>query len=165
VLLGLVASVNRPDGNITGITLQSIDVYAKRVELLHELIPAAQSILILTNSTNPNTEDETREAQRAGGVLGLNILRLDASSPSDIETAFLALVRQRAGALLVSPDPFFVARRHQLIALAASNAIPAAYGRREFAVDGGLMSYGASFPYAYHDGRLLRENSEGDQAR
>ena len=168
VALGLVASLNRPGGNITGITLQSIEAYAKRVELLHELIPAVRSIGFLTNPTNKrNAEDETREAQRAGGLLGLNILRLDASSVSDVEAAFAALARERAGALLVSADPFFVVQRHQLIALAARHAIPAAYARREFAADGGLLTYGASLPYAYHvmgaySGKILKGAKSAD---
>ena len=168
VALGLVASLNHPGGNITGITLQSIEAYAKRVELLHELIPAARSIAFLTNPTNKrNAEDETSEAQRAGGALGLNILRLDASSPSDVEAAFAALARERAGALLVSADPFFVVQRHQLIDLAARHAVPAAYARREFTADGGLMSYGASLPYAYHvmgaySGKILKGAKPAD---
>jgi putative tryptophan/tyrosine transport system substrate-binding protein len=168
VALGLVASLNRPGGNITGITLQSIEAYAKRVELLHELVPEARSIAFLTNPTSKrNAEDETREAQRAGGMLGLSILRLDASSPSDVEAAFMSLARERAGALLVSADPFFVVQRHQLIALTARHTIPAAYARREFAADGGLMTYGASLPYAYHvmgaySGKILKGAKPAD---
>jgi putative ABC transport system substrate-binding protein len=115
----------------------------KRVKILHELIPATRSIAFLANPTNRrNTEDETREAQRAGRVLGLD-------SASEIETAFDTVIHLRAGALIVSPDPFFIVQRHQLISLSARHAIPASYARREFALDGGLMSYGASLPFVY----------------
>jgi putative ABC transport system substrate-binding protein len=132
------------------------EAYAKR------LVPAARSIAFLANPTNKrNTEDEMREAQRAGRALGLNILRLDASRSGEIETTFATLVGQNASALLMSADPFFVVQRHQIFALAAQHAVPAAYARREFAADGGLMSYGASLPYAYqllgaYSGKIMK---------
>src|SRR5262249_7234106 len=132
VALGLVASLNRPGGNVTGITQLSIEGYAKRLELLHQIVPTVASIAFLTNPASArNAEDETREAQAAGRVLGLQVIGLSASSPTEVEDAFASIVQQRLGALLVSPDPFFITQRDQLVSLALRHAVPSGYHRRE----------------------------------
>src|SRR5947209_5866733 len=135
VALGLVASLNHPGGNLTGITQQSIDTFTKRLQLLHELIPAATSIAFLTNPDNKrNAEVEIAAVNSTADRLGLRLPILNASSPSDLDAAFATIVEQRVGALLVSSDPFFVAQRDQLVVLAARHAVPACYFRRDFVV-------------------------------
>ena len=138
VELGLVASLNRPGGNLTGVTTLTLEVVAKRLELLHELVPAATSIALLLNPATRNTADaQTKEAQRAATALGLRLQILNASSQIEIEIAFAILAQQRASALLVSPDPFFTDRRGQIIAMTARSAIPTIYAWREYAAAGG----------------------------
>src|SRR6266852_955087 len=128
VAAGVVTSLNRPGGNLTGVTVSNVEVIAKRLELLHELAPAATTIAFLVNPTNSAaTEAETRELHAAARVLGLGLLPLNASTPREIEAAFETLVQQRAGALLVSGESFFSAQSDQLIALAARHAVPAIY--------------------------------------
>ena len=151
VKFGLVASLNRPGGNLTGLTQLNIEMEAKRVQLLHELVPAARSIALLVNPTSPAySEVATDSAQSAANVLGLRLLILNASSQRGIEAAFATLGKERVGALLVSGDSFLVAQRDQIVALAARHAVPAMYHRREFTVAGGFMSYGPSLPEAYY---------------
>jgi ABC-type uncharacterized transport system substrate-binding protein len=165
---GLVASLNRPSGNLTGVTQLNIEMEAKRVQLLHELAPAATSIALLINPTSPAySEAATGSAQSAARVLGVRLLILNASTESGIEAAFVTLVEERAGSLLVSGDSFLVAQRSQLVALAARHAVPALYHRREFTAAGGLMSYGPSLPEAYHQvgdytGRILKGAKPAD---
>jgi putative tryptophan/tyrosine transport system substrate-binding protein len=150
VELGLVASLNRPGGNLTGVTTLIVEVAAKRVELLHDLVPAAVSIALPHNPASRNVTDAlTKEAQRAASALGLRLLILNASSEAEIETSFETLVRQRPGALLVSPDPLFTDRREHIVAMATRSAIPAIYAWREYVEAGGLMSYGTSRIEAY----------------
>jgi putative ABC transport system substrate-binding protein len=145
VAIGLVASLNRPGGNVTGVSMLQNAAAAKRLELLHELVPAATSIGFLVNSTNPGfAEAETREVQSAARALGIHLLVLNASSASEIEAAFANLVQQRAGALLVGGDVFFISQIDQLIALAGRHVVPVIYPYLEQAVAGGLMSYGAN---------------------
>ena len=145
VELGLVASLGRPGGNITGVGALAVGTAAKRLQLLHELVPAAAGIAFLRNPTNPYFSAlETRELQAAATVLGVRLLLLNASSPHEIEVAFANLVAQRAGAFLLGTDPFFMTARDQLVALASRHTVPAIHPFREDAAAGGLVSYGAS---------------------
>jgi putative ABC transport system substrate-binding protein len=168
VELGLVASLGRPGGNMTGVVALSLGTAAKRLQLLHELVPAVADIAFLRNPTNPYYAAlETTELQAAAGVLGLRLLLLNASNPGEIEVAFANLVAQRAGAFLLCTDPFFMAARDQLVALASRHAVPAIYPFREDAVAGGLISYGTSLPDAFHlvggyTGRILSGNKPAD---
>jgi putative tryptophan/tyrosine transport system substrate-binding protein len=146
VAAGLVASLNRPGSNLTGIFVLNAAAVAKRLEQLHELVLAATTIAYLVNPTNPVfAEAEKRELQVAARTLGLRLLILNASDPSEFEGAFATLVRERAGGLVVSGDLLFFNHTHQLVALAARHAVPAIYGRRDYTVAGGLMSCGPDF--------------------
>ena len=139
---GLVASLNRPGGNITGVVLLA-ELAAKRLDLLHELLPTPPVVALLINPTNPaNAEVQTRGLQDAARSLGLQAHILGASTAAEIDAAFGAMVELRVGALLVAGEPFFTSRRAQIVALAARHAVPAIYAWREFVVSGGLMSYG-----------------------
>ena len=149
VQFGLVASLNRPGGNVTGLALLTVELAAKRLELLHELLGTATVVAMLVNPTTPLTEPETRGVRDAARSLGLQMHVLNASSESEIDTAFRTLVELRAGALVVSVDPFLNNQRAQIVALAARHAVPAIYGVREFATAGGLMSYGNDLADAY----------------
>jgi ABC-type uncharacterized transport system substrate-binding protein len=168
IKFGLVASLNRPGGNLTGVTQLNIEMEAKRVQLLHELVPAATSIALLINPTSPAySEAATESAQSAARIFGVRLLVLNASTQSGIETAFATLVEKQAGALLVTGDSFLVAQRDQLVALAERHAVPALYHRREFIAVGGLMSYGPSLPEAYYQvgyfaGRILKGEKPAD---
>jgi putative ABC transport system substrate-binding protein len=145
VELGFVESLGRPGSNMTGVSALSVGTVAKRLQLAHELVPAATEIAFLRNPTNPNFSAlETRELQGAAVVLGVRLLLLGASSPPEIEKAFANIVAQRAGAFLLGTDPFFVSARDQLVTLANRYSIPTIYPFREDAVAGGLMSYGAN---------------------
>jgi putative ABC transport system substrate-binding protein len=145
VELGLVSSLARPGGNITGVGALAVGTVAKRLQLLHELIPAATEIAFLRNPTNPYYSAlETGELQSAALVLAMRLLLLDASTASEIEAAFAKLVAQRAEAFLLSTDPFFITTRDLLVSLANRHMLPAIYPFREEAVAGGLASYGAS---------------------
>jgi len=144
VAIGLVASLNRPEGNVTGISQQQTITAAHRLELLHQLKPAERSIAFLVNPTNPSfAAAETREVQSAANVLGVDLVVLNASSPGEIEAALSTLVQRRAGALMIGGDIFFISRTDQLVALAARHAVPAMYTYIEQAVAGGLIAYGA----------------------
>jgi putative ABC transport system substrate-binding protein len=168
VELGLVASLSRPGGNLTGVGALAVGVVAKRLQLLHELVPAAADIAFLRNPTNPYYSAlETRELQAAAGVLGVRLLLLNASDPRDIEQAFANLVTQRAGAFLLGTDPFFITARDQLVALANRYGVPAIYPFREDTAAGGLLSYGASNRDAFrlvggYTGRILSGNKPAD---
>jgi putative ABC transport system substrate-binding protein len=143
---GLVTSLSRPSGNLTGVTLFQGELLPKRLELLRELVPTAAVIAVLLNPDNPNLQTRSRDVQEAARNIGQQILVLNAGSESDIDRAFATIVQQRVAALLVSDDPFLgaPAHREQILALAARHAVPASYPFREFASEGGLMSYGAS---------------------
>ena len=145
VATGLVSSLNRPGGNLTGVTTLFMDLGPKRLELLHELVPTATAIALLVNPSLPNAEAQLRDLQEAAGTLGLQLRVLRASTERDIDTIFATLAQQRADALLVANSPLFVSRRDQIIAQAARNALPAMYFFRDFVTAGGLMSYGPSF--------------------
>jgi putative ABC transport system substrate-binding protein len=144
VKAGLVASLNRPGGNMTGIMLLIGLLGAKRLELLRELVPGAGVIAVLVNPTNPVAEAETKDVQDAARALGRQTLFLNATVERDIDTAFATVSQQRTGALVVLADPFFVNRRNQIVELAARYAMPAIYPLREFVAAGGLFSYGTS---------------------
>jgi putative tryptophan/tyrosine transport system substrate-binding protein len=144
VAVGLVSSLNRPGGNLTGISLQQTAAAAQRLELLHQVKPAERSIAFLVDGANPSyAAAETREMQSAANVLGVDLVVLNASSTSEIEAAFLTMVQRRAGALLIGGDIFFISRTDQLVALAARHAVPAMYTFIEQARAGGLIAYGA----------------------
>jgi putative ABC transport system substrate-binding protein len=162
VTAGLVASLNQPGGNVTGVSILNVDVVAKRLELLHELVPTAAVIALLVNPTNPvYTEPEIKEARDAAVSLGLQLHVLNASNEGEIDAAFATMVREGAGALVLSPDPFFNGRRVQLAVLEARHAIPVIADRREFVEAGGLMSYGPNLADSNHQvgvlvGRILK---------
>ena len=168
VKFGLAASLNHPGGNLTGVTQLNIELGAKHVQLLHELVPAATLIALLINPTSPAySEAATESAQSAARTLGLRLLVLSASTESGIEAAFGTLVQERAGALVVSGDSFLVSQRDQIVALTARHAVPALYHRREFTAVGGLMSYGPSLPEVYYQvgdytGRILKGAKPAD---
>jgi putative ABC transport system substrate-binding protein len=149
--VGLVASLSRPGGNVTGISLLSWSLSAKRLELLRELVPTAALIAVLINPKAPSAEIESQEIQTAARTIGQQIHILNASSESDIDAAFTSLVQQRARALLISGDAFFNSRRNQLVALAARHAVPTIYS---FSAAGGLISYAASIPDAYRQAAI-----------
>jgi putative ABC transport system substrate-binding protein len=148
---GLVASLNRPGGNVTAVGLFAFSLGAKRFELLRELIPSAKIMAVLTNPYDPDsdTKVDLAEVEVAARKVGQKLSVLNASSPRDFEPAFTAMSQQGAVALLVMSDPLFFSQRGQLIALADRYAIPAIYEWRQFAAEGGLMSYGSSLPDAY----------------
>jgi putative ABC transport system substrate-binding protein len=168
VKLGLVASLARPGGNVTGINYFAGEVTAKRLGLLHELLPAAARIAVLVNPANVTTASSTRaDAELAARADGLQTQLYEASTSQDIDTAFATLVRQRPDALFVAPDAFFISRRVQLTALAARHALPAAYVDREFVEAGGLMSYGTDVADMYRQvagyaGRILKGAKPAD---
>ncbi len=146
---GYVASLNRPGGNVTGITWFNGLLSAKALGLLHELVPNAAVIAIMTNPKLPESARTLSDAEEAARTLGRQLLVLNASVPSEIDTAFATLRQQRADALLVGADPFLASRRQQIVALAARDAIPAMYPNREYVAAGGLMSYGNDVPDGY----------------
>jgi putative ABC transport system substrate-binding protein len=167
VELGLVASLNRPGGNVTGVTQLSSELIAKRLGLLHDFIPTATIIGLLVNPTDPRTETQTRETQEAAHSLGLQIHVLNASTEGEINTAFAMLPQLGLGALLVGTSNLFTGRREQLAALAARQGVPAIYQYREYAAAGGLISYGASLTDAYrlagiYAGRILKGEKPAD---
>jgi ABC-type uncharacterized transport system substrate-binding protein len=165
---GLVASLNRPGGNLTGISTFSTTMVAKRLELLHELVPAARLIACLINPTNTVfSEGETRELEVAALSLGVRLLILKASSQSEFATAFATLVLERAGGLFVGGDLLFLNQADQLVALAADHRVPAVYPNRKQAVAGGLMTYGTDLSEAWRQvgvyaGRIIKGEKPGD---
>jgi putative ABC transport system substrate-binding protein len=167
VELGLVASLNRPGGNLTGVVELNVEVAAKCLEVLREVVPAAASVALLVNPANPTNRAIAREIQAAAGKLGVNLSVLHAGSRSEIETAFETLVAQRTGALVVSADRSYFDQRDQLAALAARHALPAIYFDRAFAKAGGLLSYGTDLKDSarqtgVHAGRILRGEKPAD---
>jgi putative tryptophan/tyrosine transport system substrate-binding protein len=148
VEFGLVASLARPGGNLTGVSMMNAELMAKRVELLSELVPHARVIALLVNSNNPGAERIMREVPEAARAKGAQLQILKAGTESEIDAAFATLVQLHAGALVVQADPLFGRRREQLVALASRHAVPAIYDWREFVAVGGLISYGPSRPAA-----------------
>jgi putative ABC transport system substrate-binding protein len=166
VKTGLVDSFSRPGGNLTGLFVLVSMLGPKRVEILSELLPSISTIALLVNPSNPNVVDAP-ETEAAANAIGRRLEVLNASTERDLETAFTTMVERQAGALVVMPDPFFFARREQLVALAARYAVPTIYPFREFAVAGGLMSYGGSLPDVYrqmgiHTGKIVRGAKPAD---
>jgi putative ABC transport system substrate-binding protein len=167
VRLGLVASFNRPGGNATGVAFLLSELIAKQFELLRELLPQTVVMGLLVNPTSQNAETQMAAVPVATQALGLRIVVQQASNDRDFEPAFAKFAQERIGALVVASDPFFYARRDQLAALAAQQALPAIYSDREYVADGGLMSYGASITDAYRQagvftGRILKGDKPAD---
>ena len=168
VRLGLVANLNRPGGNITGVTQLSQEVAPKRLQMLHELLPMATSIVLLVNPSEPTAaETQSRDVLSAARNLGLELHVLNASSESDLDGVFAEVTKMRVGGLVIGGSPFFTSRTKQLGALALRHAVPTVYSYREFAMAGGLLSYGADIADAYHlvgnyTGRILKGDKPGD---
>jgi putative ABC transport system substrate-binding protein len=167
VEFGLVASLNRPGGNVTGITMISSLIVPKRIGLLRDLIPGVKTIAVLMNSTSPANKAEVAAAEQTARTLGWQVGVLSASGKGDFDAAFQPLTRERADALLVCTDPIFESQRDQIVALAAHHVVPAIYALREYPVAGGLMSYGASITDLYRQaglyvGRILKGESPAD---
>jgi len=167
VQTGLVASLARPGGNVTGVTQLHVEVAPKRLELAHELVPTATIIAALVNPTNPNGEVQSRDLQAAARTLGVQLHVLHASAERDFDPVFATLAQLRASALVISEDAFFVARLEQLARLALRHALPAIFPDRAFAAAGGLMSYGGSIPDTYriagvYTGRILKGEKPAD---
>jgi len=161
IKLGLVASFNRPGGNITGVNTLSPALESKRLGLLRELVPQAAIVAVLLNPSNPDADLQRRDIQAAASAIGQDLRTFDVGNESDIETAFAALVRQRADALLVGSDVFLTNRREQIVALAARYAVSTIYSFRSFAESGGLMSYSTNLVEVYRQvgfyvGRILK---------
>ena len=164
---GLVASLNRPGGNVTGVNFFTGVLGAKRLELLRQLVPKATTIAVLVNPNTIQTEAERKAVQAAAEAIGRQLIILDVSSDRDIETAFATLVQRGAGALLVGSGAFMNSHRERLVALAARHALPAIYAQRETAMAGGLMSYGTSITDAYRQagiyaGQVLKGEKPAD---
>jgi ABC-type uncharacterized transport system substrate-binding protein len=167
VALGLVQSLNRPGGNVTGVTLLSGEIVSKRIALLTDLLPGARALAILVNSTTPASEAEAASAAEAARALGLRVVVLRVNSELNFDLAFRPLQRERVDALLVTTDPVFESQRDRVISLAAHHALPAVYALREYAVAGGLMTYGASINDVYRQaglyaGRILKGEKPAD---
>jgi putative tryptophan/tyrosine transport system substrate-binding protein len=164
---GLVASLNRPGGNVTGVVFFNAVLGAKRLELLRQLVPKVTTNGVLVYPNNPSTEAERRDVQAAAQAVGQQLIILDVSNDRDIETAFTTIVQRGTGALLVGTGAFLNSHRERLVALAAHHGLPASYGWREAVVAGGLMSYGASITDAYRQagiyaGRILKGEKPAD---
>jgi len=164
---GLVASLNRPGGNVTGLVYFSAVLGAKRLELLRQLVPGATTIAVLVNPNTPLTEAERKDVQAAAQAIGQQLIIFDISSDRDIETAFAAFVQRGAGALLVGTGGFLNSNRERIAAVANRHALPASYSQREGVVAGGLMSYGPSISDAYrqagiYSGRILNGEKPAD---
>ena len=167
VKLGLVDSLNQPRGNLTGVSTLLSALGPKQLELLHEMLPSAGTIVLLVNASNPNAQADTPELQAAADALGQRLEVLTASTDGDLEAAFTTMVERRAGALVVKPDPFFIDRRERLVALAARHAMPAIYSLRVFAEVGGLVSYGITIVDMNHQvgtyaGKILKGAKPAD---
>jgi putative ABC transport system substrate-binding protein len=161
VQTGLIASLNRPGGNVTGVNILVSALLAKQLEILHEMVPGAGLIGFLVNPTGPSGELETRDVQAAAEVLGQKLLIVRASTDGELESAFATLARQRVSALVIGADIFFNNRLAQLVAMTSRQALPSIYGFRDFPAMGGLMSYGTNFTDGFrrigsYAGRILK---------
>jgi putative tryptophan/tyrosine transport system substrate-binding protein len=164
---GLVASLNRPGGNVTGVTTLAVEVESKRLELLHELLPLATRFAVLVNPTGSNAEILPRDLRSAARTLGVELELVNVSSEGDFDTAFATSVRGQVGGLLIATDALFISRSEQLATLALRYAMPAVFQYREFALAGGLMSYGGSSTDTYrlvgnYTGRILKGEKPAD---
>jgi len=167
VAAGLVASLNRPGGNLTGVVVLNVEIGPKRLDLLHELVPGVSVVALLSNPINPNSESQSRNMQAAARSLGLQMHVLHASSERDFDAAFATLVQLRAGALIIGADAFLINQSEQLGALALRHAVPAISHQREFVAAGGLMSYGGiltdmSRLAGVYTGRILKGEKPAD---
>jgi putative ABC transport system substrate-binding protein len=167
VALGLVASLNRPGGNLTGSAILTAELGPKRLQLLHQLIPNAAALGVLADPAFPGVQSIIADLQAAARTLGLQLAIVNARTDSDLEPAFTSFSQQRVGAVLVGNSPFVTRRTEQLAALAARHALPAIYPVREFALVGGMMSYGSSIGYYWHQvgiytGRILKGEKPAD---
>jgi len=167
VELGLVASFARPGGNLTGVSFLNVELMAKRLELLSELVPQAKVTVLLVNPNNANAEPIIRDVEQAARTKGTRLQILKAGTESEIDVAFATLVQLQADALVVGTDPFFLSRRKQLMALASRHAVPAIYELREFAAAGGLISYGLNLIAFYREvglyvGKILKGAKPAD---
>jgi putative tryptophan/tyrosine transport system substrate-binding protein len=164
---GLVSSLNRPGGNVTGVSFLNSLVGSKRLELLHEAVPKASTISILVNPNSNDAEAEVRDVQAAARTIGQEVILFEVTSDDGLETAFATSVQRGAGALIVVGGAYINSHRERLVAMAARHGIPAMYHLREFAEEGGLMSYAPSIIDAYRQagmyaGRILRGEKPGD---
>jgi putative ABC transport system substrate-binding protein len=164
---GIVLSLSHPGGNVTGVYQFTAGLESKRLGLLHEMVPKAQVVGVLVNPNYAAAESQLRDVQDSAAHLGLRLIIVRANTESDFDTAFSTVASQRAGAMLVCTSPFFNARRQQLVVLASSHALPAIFEWRDFAVAGGLMSYGTSLTNAYRQagvyaGRILKGEKAAD---
>jgi putative ABC transport system substrate-binding protein len=167
VELGLVASLNQPGGNVTGVSFLVNELTTKQFEMLHKLVPNAALFGFLVNPVFGAVGSQTKDAQDAARALGLRLLVLNAETPSEIDAAFAALAQQQAGGLVAIAEPFLNSRRDQLVALAALHSLPVLYSLREYVVAGGLISYGTSILDAYrqvgvYTGRILKGEKPSD---
>jgi putative ABC transport system substrate-binding protein len=167
VAAGLVASLARPGGNLTGFSIFGRELNPKRLDLVSEVVPQAGVIALLVNPNGPSAELTMRDLQEAASAKGLQLIILKATTESEIDAAFVSLVELQAGSLVVGSDPFFNSRREQLVALASRHAVPAIYEWREFAAAGGLMSYGPSLTGTWrqvgiYTGRILKGTKPAD---
>jgi len=164
---GIVSSLSHPGGNVTGVYQFTAGLESKRLGLLHEMVPKAQVIGVLLNSNYAAAESQLHDVQDSAAHLGLRLIIVRANTESDFDMAFSTVASQRAGAMLVCASPFFNARRQQLVVLASSHSLPAIFEWRDFAVAGGLMSYGTSLNNAYRQagvyaGRILKGEKPAD---
>jgi putative ABC transport system substrate-binding protein len=164
---GIVDSLHRPGGNLTGVYQFASGLEAKRLNLLHDLVPQVTTIAAMVHPSNPGAETQVRDLEEAASRLGVQLVILTANTESDFATAFATLVQRQAGALVVCASPFFNSRRQQLVLMATSHTVPAIYEWRDFAETGGLMSYGTSLGDAYRQaavyaGRILKGTKPGD---
>jgi putative ABC transport system substrate-binding protein len=164
---GLVTSLARPGGNLTGVSILTLEMMPKRLQLISELVPKASTIALLVNPNNPNAGPISRGAQEAARITGVELNIVQAGSEGEIDAAFASLIQMPAVALLVGTDPLFTSRREQVVALASNHAVPAMYEYREFPDAGGLISYGASLPGTWQQigayvGRILKGDKPAD---
>jgi putative tryptophan/tyrosine transport system substrate-binding protein len=167
VAIGLVGNLNRPEGNLTGVSSLNVQVTPKRLEILHDVVPAAAEIAVLVNPTSPTTDSQLRNLQAAARALGLQLHVLHASTERDFDAVFVSLLQLRAGGLVVASDGFFATHSEQLAALTVRHAVPAIHQSRDFAIAGGLMSYAGSFLESHrqagiHTGRILKGDKPSD---
>jgi ABC-type uncharacterized transport system substrate-binding protein len=167
VKLGLVPNLNRPGGNITGVSALANDINAKRVQLLHELVPQSSVIAVLVNPSNQNAEPDVRQVQAAADSLRHELIAAKASRDAEIDAAFDVFKERHVAGLLVNPDPFLLGRRDRIVTLAERERLPTIFHTQEPVVAGGLVSYGASFPDAHrqagvYTARVLKGEKPGD---
>ena len=167
VKIGVVASLNRPGGNVTGVAMMGVELEAKRLELLREFVPTSALIAMLVNPSNVQAETQSQEVQKAARIIDQQVLILSASTEREIESAFATVVKERASALVVGADTYFTSQAALIVALAAHHTVLTIYEGRDFAVAGGLMSYGTSLVNAYREagvyaGRILKGSKPAD---